>query len=160
MRVMNNIDQFVTIKQHVEKQREALDSTTDLADVLHEFGLADSVQEELWVIPIDAGASVRSIYAVAKGGYHECDLSLPIILSPVFLAATNRFAIAHNHPSGEMVATPADLQLTQRLMLAAEILELEFLDHLIMGPGGKFMSMKGKKLMQRNKNLRVSAEAE
>jgi DNA repair protein RadC len=150
MRFYDLVDSFVTIQQVVEKTKSAprLHSTKTLAEILGEYGLSKSVQEELWVIPIDGKACVRTIYQVAKGGYHDTDVSIPTILSPVFLSGTDRFAIAHNHPSGHLEATQFDIELTHRISEAADLLELTFEDHLIVTPDGSFISLYGKRLLR------------
>ncbi len=48
--------------------------------------------------------------------------------------------VAHNHPSGSVAPSPADLRLTERLRRALELLDIELLDHLIVGQGG-YLSM-------------------
>jgi DNA repair protein RadC len=50
------------------------------------------------------------------------------------------FVLVHNHPSGVASPSEADLQLTKRLVSAAGILQINFLDHVIVGQamsGGK-----------------------
>lgn len=53
----------------------------------------------------------------------------------VFQPAIERGAVAvvlaHNHPSGRLEATPADIQITEQLIAAGEVLGIELLDHLI-----------------------------
>lgn len=142
-----------------DKERPHLGSSDGLGALLHEYGLGSGVQEELWVVVFDAAASVRAIYAVAKGGYHDCDLSIPAILSPVFLEATDRFAVAHNHPSGEMDATANDLDLTDRLLEASDLLGLEFLDHLILGPGGQCFSVREERPKRRRRKAAHASPA-
>lgn len=148
MRLYDLVDSFVTIHQKVEKSTPRLHSTKTLAELLHEYGLSTATQEEVWVIPIDSMAQVRTIYQVAKGGYNSADVSIATILAPVFLAQTDRFAIAHNHPTGELEITRHDIDLTHRLSEAADLLELTFEDHIIIGPDGSFVSLQGKKLMR------------
>ena len=47
----------------------------------------------------------------------------------------------HNHPSGDTTPSEQDIQLTQRLMEAGELLGIKFLDHLVIGDGS-FISLK------------------
>ena len=54
--------------------------------------------------------------------------------------------LAHNHPSGDVTPSQDDIQLTQRLRQAGEIMGIEILDHLIMGDTG-FLSLKESGLM-------------
>ncbi|MNP75255.1 hypothetical protein D3C76_1722840 [compost metagenome] len=53
---------------------------------------------------------------------------------------------AHNHPSGDPTPSHEDIELTQRLMEAGEIIGIDVLDHLVIGDG-TFLSMKERGLM-------------
>ena len=50
--------------------------------------------------------------------------------------------IAHNHPSGGLDPSDADLKITKRLIAAGKILGIELLDHIIITPAGKTFSIK------------------
>jgi len=50
--------------------------------------------------------------------------------------------IAHNHPSGGLEPSDADLKITKRLIAAGKILGIELLDHIIITPAGKTFSIK------------------
>lgn len=52
------------------------------------------------------------------------------------------FALAHNHPSGDPTPSRHDIQSTVKLAQAAKILHLNFVDHLILGAGGKYTSLR------------------
>jgi DNA repair protein RadC len=54
--------------------------------------------------------------------------------------------LVHNHPSGDLNPSEDDIELTQRLVKAGEIMGIEVLDHIIVGKDG-FMSMKEKDLI-------------
>ncbi|MEK8131351.1 DNA repair protein RadC [Paenibacillus filicis] len=68
----------------------------------------------------------------------------------VFRAAIKRssasIVCAHNHPSGDPTPSPEDIQLTQRLVEAGEIVGIEILDHLVIGDR-RFVSLKELGLM-------------
>ena len=147
---------LVTIHQQVERELEVVHNTTEVADILTEMGLSSSVQEELWVGLLDGARQVRGLYPVAKGGYHDCDISIPTLLSPVFLGATDRFFIAHNHPSGDLTPTQHDLELTWRITQAADVLDLMFEDHLIVTPSGRWHSMRGSRQLRPSTKSKVA----
>ena len=50
--------------------------------------------------------------------------------------------IAHNHPSGGLDPSDADLKITKRISAAGKILGIELLDHIIITPAGKTFSIK------------------
>jgi len=51
----------------------------------------------------------------------------------------------HNHPSGDVTPSSADIELTRRLAKAGELLGIELLDHVILGDG-RFLSLKQQRL--------------
>lgn len=56
------------------------------------------------------------------------------------------FILAHNHPSGETTPSKEDINITNRLKQAGEILGIELLDHIIIAED-KYLSLKEEKLM-------------
>lgn len=44
-----------------------------------------------------------------------------------------KFILIHNHPSGDATPSPSDIELTKEILKGAEILRLNFLDHIVIG---------------------------
>jgi DNA repair protein RadC len=70
---------------------------------------------------------------IARGTVNESLAAPREIFRPAIIHSA--FALVHNHPSGEPTPSQADLQLTRRMAAAAEILQINFLDHVIVGQG-------------------------
>ncbi len=51
-------------------------------------------------------------------------------------------AVAHNHPSGDPTPSREDLELTEKLQKAGEVIGISLLDHVIVGESGQYYSMK------------------
>jgi DNA repair protein RadC len=49
--------------------------------------------------------------------------------------------VCHNHPSGDAVPSPEDLEVTKQLVEAGKVLEIEVLDHIIIG-NPRYVSLK------------------
>ena len=64
---------------------------------------------------------------------------LPILLKSASII------VAHNHPSGTTQASPEDIEVTSALVEAGKLLQIELLDHLIIGQG-VWMSMRERQL--------------
>lgn len=143
-----NVDVFATVDLRVIKKQPQLATTAHISSLLTSLGLSDSAQEELWVVAIDGSRNTRTVVCAAKGGYHDCDVSMPTIMSAVLLAGTDRFLVAHNHPAGDLSPTNHDFDLTWRLAEAAEMMDMIFEDHVIVGPGGDWYSLRGHKQMR------------
>jgi DNA repair protein RadC len=63
----------------------------------------------------------------------------------LFKSAVRRNAasiiVAHNHPSGDPTPSPDDIAVTRAIVEAGKLLDIDVLDHLVIG-GGKFVSLK------------------
>jgi len=57
------------------------------------------------------------------------------IFRPAILHSAYAFVLVHNHPSGDAKPSEADLRVTKRVAAAAQILQINFLDHVIVGRG-------------------------
>ncbi len=62
------------------------------------------------------------------------------VFSPALEYSAAAIIIAHNHPSGILKATRADIEITNKLIKAGQILDIEILDHLIIGKN-RFISI-------------------
>lgn len=58
-----------------------------------------------------------------------------------------KFLVAHNHVSGEILPSDADVRFTMRLRWAAEAVGIELVDHLILAPDGQYFSFLESKLL-------------
>lgn len=123
-----------------EQKRVDLAEDQPLELILEEWGLSNSPQECLWVVGYDAMMNARTVVEVARGGFHDVAVHIPALMTSVLAVASDRFQIAHNHPSGDVWPSEEDVALTARVVEAANLLSLFFEDHLIVGPGGQVFS--------------------
>ena len=67
-------------------------------------------------------------------------------MGEIFRAAVGRLAsaiiVAHNNPSSDPTPSPDDVAVTRAIVQARKLLDIETLDHLIIGQGGRWISMK------------------
>ena len=54
--------------------------------------------------------------------------------------------LGHNHPSGDPTPSPEDVSTTRELVKAGDLLQVKVLDHIIVGQGGRFVSLKERRL--------------
>lgn len=93
-------------------------------------------REELRVISCDHRLRQKGIDTVSSGTSNQTLASPPEILRTVIFRDCQSFILVHNHPSGDPAPSRADIQFTSRLKQAAEILEIRFVDHVIIGTPG------------------------
>lgn len=90
-------------------------------------------QESLRVILLDTRYQLMRVEEVSRGTINESIAHPRDIFAPVFSAAAYAFVLVHNHPSGDPAPSEADRLLTQQLVKAAKLLQVQLSDHVILG---------------------------
>lgn len=110
-----------------------------IASYLH--GAGDIPQEQFMVALLDQRGALMGIVVISKGTLGET----PVHPREVFAAAVAARAAGiigiHNHPSGNTTPSAADVETSHRLSEAADIVGIPFMDHIVLGRGGKFTSL-------------------
>lgn len=89
-------------------------------------------REEFYAMYLNRANNTIAWYNVSRGGISGTVADLKIILSLALKVGASGFIVAHNHPSGELKPSEADLSLTKKLKQAGQLLDLHLLDHLIL----------------------------
>lgn len=121
-------------------ERTAINSPADAAALVQaEMSLLE--KEHLRTILLDRRNRVLEIVEVYQGSVN----SSQVRVGEVFQAAISRHASAliliHNHPSGDPTPSPDDMTVTRAIVQAGKLLDIDLLDHLIIGQG-KWVSLK------------------
>ena len=66
------------------------------------------------------------------GGIAAVYVDIKLIIKYVILQEASSFIVCHNHPSGNLKPSPQDIKLTQDLIEASKVMQLSFLDHIIL----------------------------
>lgn len=93
-------------------------------------------RESLRVVLLNARLKHMTTEEISLGSISEVTAHVNMILRPVLVHAAPAFAVVHNHPSGDATPSQADRAFTRRLREAAEIMQVRFLDHIIIGQQG------------------------
>ena len=127
-------------------QYEQIRSPDAIGMLLLAKGMGELVQEELWVISLNTKNFVVDINKLYKGTVNSSLIrNSEIFRTPIILNAP-AFIVAHNHPSGDTTPSGDDLVTTKNLREAANLLDIDFLDHIIVAKG-QFCSLREKGAM-------------
>lgn len=102
------------------------------------IGYQHHQQEVCGVVIYDQDNKVLSMTELFKGGIDAAIVDSRVLAKEVIQTNGYGFAIFHNHPSGVSLPSEDDLELTESIKRMSEVLELEFLDHFIVGKDGVF----------------------
>lgn len=106
------------------------------------------------VIILNSKNYVEKIVEVSLGGTNFASISLKDVLNEVIKMQAPKFIIVHNHPSGNPSPSPKDIDFTNKLYDAAQIMGIELVDHIVIG-GGSFTSIFEEKV----KNMKMVRNA-
>lgn len=92
------------------------------------------LQERFVVMYLNRANRVIGIYPISVGGITGTVADIRLILSVALKAAATSIILVHNHPSGNLKPSNADVLLTQRIKEAASYMDIKVVDHLILSP--------------------------
>jgi len=98
----------------------------------------DLNHEEFWIIILNRANKITSSHLVSKGGQAGTIADPKIIFNMALENHAASLILAHNHPSGNLKPSQADLELTRKLRSAGKFLDIPVLDHLIITNHGFF----------------------
>lgn len=116
------------------EDRQQMKTPEDLATLFTPF-LAALDHEELRVVLLDTKHKVERVVTVYQGSVNAAQVRVAEVFKDAVRANCPAIAIAHNHPSGDPTPSAADIALTTELARAAELLDIDLIDHLIVGDG-------------------------
>ena len=95
--------------------------------------LSGEKQESLYLVGTDVHNDIIDIKKMFVGGFSECSVYPDRVFRRALLQSVNGIAVVHNHPSGNVEPSSADIAVIKRLESGSRILGITFLDFLIIG---------------------------
>ena len=124
--------------------RPAIGSPADAAALVqYEMGALE--QEHLRAILLDTRNKVVEIAEIYRGTVNSAHVRVAEVFTQAVRKNAAALILVHNHPSGDPTPSPDDLALTKAVREAGHLLDIEVLDHLVIGQG-RYISMKERKL--------------
>ena len=99
-------------------------------------------REHFWALALSTKNRLVKIVEVSVGSLNASIVHPRELFRDAVKAAAASVVVVHNHPSGDPTPSGADIQLTRRLVRAGDVLGIEVLDHVVIGDGGEYASMK------------------
>lgn len=122
------------------EERPAVNSPADAA-ALVQYEMGSLAQEHLRVINLDTRNRVINIEKLYIGSLNASTVRVGELFKPAIQRSAASVIILHNHPSGDPTPSPEDVALTRAIVQAGKLLDIEVLDHLVIGLG-RWVSLK------------------
>ncbi len=95
--------------------------------------LVDKNHEEFWILLLNRSNCLIERCRISQGGVAGTFVDPKIIFKKSLETLASGVILCHNHPSGKLRPSRADIQLTKKLQAAGSVLDVQILDHLIVG---------------------------
>ena len=95
--------------------------------------------EEFWMLLLNRGSKLIGKKMVSQGGLTSTVVDPRRIFKLALREQASSIIVAHNHPSGSLTPSAADMDLTKKLVTAGKFLDIQLVDHLIIS-GNKYCS--------------------
>jgi DNA repair protein RadC len=121
-------------------ERPQIKSPADVANLLL-LEMSHLDQEQLRTVLLDTKNRVQTIATVYVGSVNSAQIRVGEVFREAVRRNSTAMIVAHNHPSGDPSPSPEDILVTRQIVEAGKLLDIELLDHLIIGRG-RYVSMR------------------
>lgn len=130
------------------KDRPKVQSSQDAYWVL-ESNWSDQIQllEDFNILLLDRSNRVMGMCPISKGGIDGTVVDLRLVFAAALKARATGIILAHNHPSGNLMPSKQDIELTEHFEKAGKLLGIQVLDHLILSPYNTYYSFADEGMM-------------
>ena len=111
--------------------KTSLDSYTELINFYSSETI--SLQEKFIAMYVNRCNRVIGVYELSKGGITWTVVDIRLLLSVALKTVATSIILSHNHPSGNLKPSKQDIDLTQKIKAAAELMDIKVMDHIILG---------------------------
>jgi DNA repair protein RadC len=100
--------------------------------------IGELAHEEFWVLFLNNSNKILFKTQLSKGGMTGTMVDVRIVFKLAFEQNATAIILAHNHPSGKLQASDADIQITKKIKTAGQQLDIPVLDHVIITETGYY----------------------
>lgn len=111
-------------------QQKKITSSKSVFELLQPI-IGELPHEEFWIVYLNNSSKVLQTQQLSKGGITGTVVDIRLAFKNALQIGAVAVILAHNHPSGTLKPSTADIQLTKKIKTAGESLDIKVLDHLI-----------------------------
>lgn len=121
----------------IASKKKKISSSRQIYDLFHGM-LGDLPHEEFWALALNQAHHVLEYYLIGRGGVNATYADGRLIFKGAVELLASSIVLIHNHPSGNIIPSQADIDLTDRLVEAGRILNIKVIDHVIIAHTGYY----------------------
>lgn len=129
--IVNEIKLSYSRKGNCER---SITSSRDAMEVFREHFDADELdyRESFFALYLNQANKVLGIKKISECGISSALVDVRIVLQAALLCNASGIILAHNHPSGNLTPSTADIKMTAQIKEACKIMSMALLDHIIL----------------------------
>ena len=146
----SNVSEIIVSYYPVNGGKPIVRTASDAYLLFWEFFPPNTIhlQESFFAMYLNRCNRVIGVYPVAVGGITGTIADIRLILSVALKTVATSIVIAHNHPSGSIQPSQADIEVTIKLNQAAKGMDIRLMDHIILSPEqGEYFSFADERIL-------------
>ena len=97
------------------------------------FKMSDALEEYVYLVTVNTKNKPTGVFEISHGTVNTSVVDPKSIFTRALLLNAAGIFLAHNHPSGDVMPSREDVEVTNRIKNAAELLGIKLMDHIIIG---------------------------
>lgn len=120
--------------------RQQITSTIESVKYLRSVWETDRMEytEDLLMLLLNTSNQVLGWTKISQGGIHGTVCDAKVIFTIALVSNARGIILAHNHPSGNLKPSEADIAVCRKIKEGAQLLDIKFLDNLIITTEGYY----------------------
>ena len=106
-------------------------------DLFHPL-LGDLPHEEFWILLLNRANRVIDKIRISQGGISGTIIDTRIILKNAVDRLASTIILCHNHPSGNLKPSDADIRITSKMKESSQLMDINLIDHIIVADNSYF----------------------
>jgi DNA repair protein RadC len=117
------------------EEKPLIKTAKDAAQILQPI-LADETIEQFYLLHLNRANRLLKTECISTGGVSGTVADAKVIFKKALDAGASSIVLCHNHPSGNLKPSDADIELTKKIVASGKLLDINVLDHLIVANTG------------------------
>lgn len=130
-----------TIETYDYDKSDSLEHPEYVRDMMIDiFQIHKKISEEIYLIALTTKSVPLAVFKIGRGAIDSAMVDIRGIMISLLLSNAAGFILVHNHPSGNCGPSDSDEDVTKKIYKASQLLEINFLDHIIIDSTKSFHS--------------------
>jgi len=120
------------ISDPLEDENPKAENPDDAYEILKSlYRQLDDDQEHMIMLVLNVSNEVAGFKVISSGTQTSSEADTKIIFKNALMLGATKIVLAHNHPSGNLQASDADIKFTQKAIAAGKVIDIPVVDHII-----------------------------